>query len=890
MAEIKKKRQHDGTKGEQNIGLKILKWTGATIGTLLMIILVTGVMFACIFAVYCKNYLADTALDVNVEELTLNEKSYIYYFDKTTNNWEVLDELYIENRTWVPYEELPGYVFDALVAIEDHRFWDHKGVDWYRTLGAAYNIFLGDGSTFGGSTITQQVIKNTTGKDEVTVRRKLTEIFSALQFDEKYGKETTLELYINLVYFSQGCYGIESAAQTYFGKHASELSLAEAASIVGITNLPTYYDPYQNRDNNKDRQETILYAMKQYGYINEEEYQAAKAEKLVFKRDVQSTSGSSPKKVQSYFTDQVIEDVISDLMKERGVSRRIAQNYLYTGGYKIYITMDTDVQAAIDEVYTNPEYWPALRDEDELEQPPQSAIVVLDPSTGNVLGMYGGLGEKTGDRVRNRATQMKKQPGSSIKPIAVYAPALEAGLVTPSTVYTDMPAMLQGGNPYPKNYERHYYGQMTIMEAVQRSNNTIPVQLVRTMGPEHCYEFARYKMGLSTLVEGEYRGDYYYSDQEIASMALGGLTDGVTVLDMAAAYAVFPNAGVYNKPHTYLRVEDSNGEVILENGDEGAAVLKESTAFYMNNLLTNVMVNGTGVNARLSNIVSAGKTGTTDDDYDRWFVGYTPYYSCAVWYGFDYNHTIKTVTNTSPAVPLWKAVMEKLHENLEKKEFFTPENEEIVKISYCRDSGMLASDACRADVRGSRVLTGTFISSDVPHEVCTMHQYVRICGESGHLATEFCPEETVTQGSMLAIDRYFATPGVVLGDEQYTVRLPDVDYSAPNVQGEYHTISAANKDGTPLKNSFCELHTAETNPIDPDDDPNVSEFPTEPDDPNVSPDPAVSPFVPAVSEPPVTEPSVEPPAPPIVEPPAVSPTPEFPTEPEDDPSTPPAEP
>lgn len=874
-------KRRDNTHGEQNIGISILKWFGASIGTLLMVILVTGVMFACIFVVYCQNYLADTAIDVSVEDLTLNETSYIYYYDKDSGQYEVLDTLFIENRTWVSYEELPEYVFNALVAIEDHRFWDHHGVDWYRTIGAAYNIFLGDGSTFGGSTITQQVIKNTTGKDEVTVRRKLTEIFSALQFDKKYGKETTLEVYINLVYFGQGCHGIEAAAQTYFGKHASELSLAEAASIVGITNLPTYYDPYQNRDNNKTRQETILYAMKNYGYISDEEYRAAKAEKLVFKRDVQSSeSGTTNKKVQSYFVDQVIEDVIEDLMEQRGVSRKIASTYLYTGGYKIYVTMDTDVQAAIDEVYTNPDYWPALADADELEQPPQSAIVVVDNSSGKVLGMYGGLGEKTGDRVRNRATQMTKQPGSSIKPLAVYAPALEAGLLNPSSVMTDMPAMLDGAKkPYPKNYDRVYRGQMTIMEAVQRSNNTIPVQLVRTMGPERCFEFAKYKMGLSTLVEGEYRGDSYFSDAQIASMALGGLTDGVTVEEMAAAYAVFPNAGVYNEPYTYTKVEDSSGNIILEHSDEGTAVISERTAFYMNNMLQNVITHGTGVYARLENSMPAGgKTGTTDDDYDRWFVGYTPYYSCAVWYGFDYNHQIKTVSNTSPAVPLWKAVMDKLHENLEKKEFFTPENEEIVKVGYCRDSGLLASDACRADTRGSRVLTGTFYASDVPHEVCSVHRFVDVCGESGQLATDNCPAETRTQVAMMDLDRRFDVT-VTLDDEQYTVKLPGVDYTQPDENGLYRAISAPNKDGTPLKNEFCTLHGGEDNPDDPNDDPSVTEFPTEPDDPNVSPDPNAS------TEP-STEPSDEPSEPPIEDYPSESPSPppEFPTEPDDEPS------
>ncbi len=842
---------------------KILKWLFASLGTILAIGLVTGVMFACIFVLYCQNYLIPNMEPVDLDDFQMNETSFIYYYDKESEDWEVLEELYFEKRTWVAYEELPSYVCDALVAIEDHRYYSHKGVDWYRTLGAAYTIFLGDGSTFGGSTITQQVIKNVTDNREVTVRRKLQEIFQAIDVSQRYSKEDVLEVYMNLVYFGQGCYGIDAAAQTYFGKSASELTLPEAASIVGITNLPTYYDPYQNRDNNKARQENILYRMYELGMIDEKTYRQAKNTKLVFTRDKKytSTEEKTPTNIMHYYTDQVIEDVIADLMVEKGISYRIAEQYLFTGGYKIYIAMDTDVQAVINEVYTNPEYWPALSDADELEQPPQSAIVVIDPSSGYVLGMYGGLGEKTTNRAKNRAVQMTKQPGSSIKPLAVYAPALDAGLLDPYDVYVDMPAMVDyNDNPYPKNYDRVYRGQMTIMEAVQRSNNTIPVKLVNTMGPEHCFEFAKYNMGLSTLVEGEYRGENYYTDATVAAMALGGLTDGATVLDMAAAYAIFPNAGVYNTPRTYLRVTDANGLTILEPEANSTTVIKESTAFYMNNLLANVITNGTGVNAKLSNSVAAGKTGTTDDDYDRWFVGYTPYYSCAVWYGFDYNHTINPATGTSPAVPLWQAVMEQLHENLEPKDWFTPATSSVVKVSYCRDSGKLASDACRVDIRGSRVLTGSYLAEDMPNEVCTMHQYVNVCTESNHIANEHCPADKVERKSMLSVERYFEVENVVLQDEQYTLRDASVDYTIETERGFRVKANTASPANTP-----CTTHTA---PVDTNDDPNAGEFPTEPTDEPTAPPSGET------TAPPSTAPSAEPSTEPSFEPAE----PEYPTE------------
>ncbi len=881
---------------------KTVKWVFASVGTLLMIALVTGVMFALIFVVYCQNFLAE-GQDISLDDFTLNETSFIYYYDKDTQDWEVMQELFLDNRVWVEYDELPEYVFESLVAIEDQRYWRHHGVDWYRTLGAAYTMFLGDGSSFGGSTITQQVVKNVTGNKEVTVRRKLTEIFSALALDKKYSKEDVLEVYINLVCFGQGCYGIQAAAQTYFGKDAKDLTLAEAASIVGITNLPTYYDPYQNREHNKERQENILWVMKEQGYIDEAEYQRTKNQRLVFKRDrpASTTTTTTTSKVQSYFCDQVIEDVIGDIMDKRGVSYAVAERYLFTGGYKIYTTMDPDVQAVIDEVYTNPELWPTLRDADTLEAPPQSAIVVMDPYTGNVLGMYGGLGEKTVNRARNRATAMTKQPGSSIKPIAVYSCAIEAGLIDPYDVFTDMPKIIdENGNGYPKNYDNIYRGQMTVMDAVGRSNNTIPVQLVTTMGPEHCFEFAKYKMGLRTLVEGEYRGDQFFTDQVTPSMALGGLTDGVTVLDMAAAYSVFPNAGVYNEPRTYTRVLDANGDVFIEKEQKSTAVIKERTAYYMNNLLTNVVANGSGVYARLSNSIAAGKTGTTDDDFDRWFCGYTPYYTCTVWYGFDYNHTINPTSGTSPAVPLWQQVMEKLHENLEPREFFTPATAEIVKVAYCRDSGMLATDACRADVRGSRVLTGTFLAEDVPTDVCSIHRFVDVCGESGKIATPACPEEGRRQVSMMQVNRSFPLPNIRVADEQYTIRAYGVDYSLPlgyDSGGEETTEPSAEPDENVMyrvavnvadpANAFCTLHAPGEEPEDPNDDPNAGEFPTEPSDAPVSGEPASG--EPSAPPPVSGEPSDAPPSgettpsdTPGDAPPSDTPaSPEFPTEPDD---------
>jgi penicillin-binding protein 1A len=833
--------------------LTALGWFGKILGTILLVGITTGAIVGCIAAVYVDRYI-NTDLDINLEDFQLDLTSYVYYYNKSTGEYEILEELYSsENRVWADYDEIPEYLLHALVAIEDKRFYSHNGVDWYRTAGAFANMFLGiKKGSFGGSTITQQLIKNVTGEKEVTVRRKLTEIFRAVEFEKGYSnKDDILVQYLNLVYFGQGCYGVQSAAKTYFGKDVSELTLAESAAIVGITNLPTYYDPYINRDNNKKRQEYILNEMFDQGYISASERDAAIDQKLVFNRD-SSQQTSSSTSIQSYFTDQVIRDAITDLSAAKGIDRSVASQLIYRGGYRIYTTLDSEIQAIIDEVYTNPDYWPALKATAETAgEDPQSAIVVMDPYTGNIVGMYGGLGEKTANLTHNRATMSTRQPGSSIKPLAVYAPAIESGLITPYSVYTDMPVQIEGGNPWPKNYDSRTYGfrgQMTVMEAVQRSINTIAAKIVLDMSPQYSYEFARYSMGLSTLVDGVTINGKVYSDASVSPMSLGGLTKGVTVRDMCAAYSIFTNEGVYNSSKTYTRIEDSNGNLVLDNSPDPLPVIKSETAYYMNLLLQNVVTNGTGVNARLSGMPSAGKTGTTNDDYDRWYVGYTPYYTCAVWYGFDVNRTIVTADGTSPAVPLYKAVMSKIHENLESKDFFTPNNKPV-KASYCIDSGGAPTEACRNDIRGSRVATGTFFEKDIPSAPCTLHQYVDVDSESGLLATPYCPPENIVRVSMLRLDRYFPKSIIPLNDEQYTIRLFDIDYTAETEIG-YRVSAPANKDGSPPKNSFCPLHSdpdwnigLPTEPIEPTDPfPPASPLPGDPDNPALPPEDITSPI------------------------------------------------
>ena len=459
------------------------------LGTILLIVLVTGLLFLCIFAYYVKNCLS-TDLDVQLSDFTVSLSSSILYED-SDGNWQNLTNLSsTENRVWIDYADIPKDMEHAAVAIEDKRFYKHKGVDWYRTTGAFINMFLSMKNDFGGSTITQQLIKNLTKQDDITVQRKLLEIFQALEFEKSYDKEEIMEWYLNIVYFGEGCNGVYTAAETYFGKEPKDLTLAECASIIGITNNPSKYDPFISRENNKARQETILKQMYEQGYINKEQYDEAVAQELVF---VRSESDDATQTIYSYYAEAVINDVLNDLVEQKGVSRDTARTLLYSGGYQVYSCYDPSIQQAIDDVYT---------DLDKMPQRPsasgqqfESAIVIMDPYTGEIKGLSGGTDKKTINFGTNRATQSKRPPGSSIKPIATYGPAMELGLITQYTQVNDAPDIkLSGTSWYPKNSGGGNYGVITIREALQRSLNTVSAQILDKLTPRASYEFLKDKL------------------------------------------------------------------------------------------------------------------------------------------------------------------------------------------------------------------------------------------------------------------------------------------------------------------------------------------------------------------------------------------------------------
>lgn len=653
---------------------------------LIGIILVAGLLIAVFSG------LIDTTDALNLDEYNLDLSSYVYCVDPETGEYVEYERLYAEeNRVWADLEEIPDHVQKAAVAIEDERYYSHSGVDFKSTFKAALNYVFKNSTSRGGSTITQQLVKNLTGDSEKNVGRKVQEMIRAIQLEKKLSKDEILELYLNSFYLGQGCNGIKSAAMFYFDKDVSELTIAEGACLVGITQYPTLYDPLLNPDKNKEKQELVLAKMLEHEYITQEEYDDAIAEELVFVGKVNSAATSK----QSYFVDEIIREVLQDLQEEYGYTESVATKMLYSGGLKIYSTIDPQVQKVVDDVFSNPGNLKA-----GSNGTPQASMTIIDPYTGEVKALMGGFGEKEGSLTLNRATGTLRQPGSTIKPIAVYAPAIENGLIEPGSVYEDKAITI--GDWSPKNYYSGFKGKVSIKYAIDQSINTVPIQVLQKLGINASYDFLSQKLGVTSLVS---------SDRNLSSLALGGLTKGISNMEITAAYASFANDGVYNTPITYTKVEDSNGKVLLEKKSKSNVAMKTSTARLINGLLKSVCDSGTGTPARFSSSYTiAGKTGTTDDDKDRWFVGYTPYYCAAVWVGYDIPSSL-SFYSSNPTIPLWRKVMEEVHKvkNLSSKSFnYTPvyvdeeairaENEvKILENKVCADSGLKATTYCPTD-------------------------------------------------------------------------------------------------------------------------------------------------------------------------------------------------
>lgn len=665
----------------------------------------------------------EKVIDLEVYKANQAQTSIIYAYDSNKQQVELLRLHGAENRVWIAYDDIPQEMVDAFRDLEDKRFEEHQGVDWTRTiLGVAKSGF-----EQGGSTITQQLIKNLTGEDGRMASRKFYEILNALNLERYYHKDTIMEFYLNTVYLGNGCYGIKTAAEKYFGKDVEDLNAAECAVIASITKAPATYDPLTEPEENRERQEYCLSCMLEQGSITQAEYDEAIDFELIFTNS-ENYKGSQVTKDEedteekeyteddikftdtlddgksSYYVEYVIDDVIQDLMEEYELTYNEAWKKVFFGGLRIYTAVDLDVQRAAEEVYVNRITFPNEKDTDD-NPAVQSAITIMDYN-GRVVAMVGGAGEKNTFRGLNRATHSPRQPGSSIKPVSVYAPAIENDTVTWSTMVQNY-GIRMGSSRWPVNYGGSSGSPnsfVTVQYALQVSYNTVPAQIVQDMGIDPCMDFLVDDLKFSTLVTDEDDPNY---DGNFSSICVGGMSEGVTTLDMTAAFAVFGNNGYYYEPYSYYKVTNNDGtEVLLEGGkDEGEQVLSESTAGVMRQLLRTVVTQGTGGGYGVSGFETFAKTGTTSDDKDRWFVGGTPYYVAAVWYGYD---EPKPITNTSgnPAGKIFKKIMDTAHQDLDDLSF--PSASGVVARKYCKISGDIASDGCTSTG------TGYYKSSNVP--------------------------------------------------------------------------------------------------------------------------------------------------------------------------------
>lgn len=637
-------------------------------------LIIIGCLTAVIFSSYFLNYVGYDIFktgeaDVTLMDIPVNLSSTIYYYNQEKGDWEEWYKLDAkENRTWTSYDDIPVDFIHSFVAIEDQRFYTHHGVDWRRTAGAALSMATGK-KIYGGSTITQQLLKNVTQDNEVTIKRKIIEICRALKLEQTYTKEQILEWYVNVIYFGRHNYGIAEASHYYFNKEVSELTLAEMCSITGITNNPSLYDPYNHPENNKKRQEIILNKMCELGYIDEKTCNKAKKQKIEFYDHKGKSSGTNT--IYPYYVDAVINDVINCFMEQYGIDNRQASSMLFNGGYNIYTCVDMSVQKKMDSVYQDRNNMPSVYSISSGGLKLQSGMIIIDPYTGDIVGMEGGIGEKKVSRGLNWATSsMARRPlGSSIKPLAVYGPAIDMGLISPDTYFNDYEGFkLEHTDWYPNNVTLKHYGYVTVRQALVQSMNTIAAQIEDKVTAETSYD----------ILTNQFHMNLEPEDCDYAPMAVGQLSIGTTAREVASAYTVFPNSGTYIQGRTFLKITDSDNNLVYYNKPVTEEVFNEKTAYWITNMLQDAVKEGSGYEARLNSMPCAGKTGTTDSKRDKWFAGYTPYYVGVVWSGFETPQRIDLDAN--PSSLTWKKVMELIHEDLEYKEFYTPEDVELGEV------------------------------------------------------------------------------------------------------------------------------------------------------------------------------------------------------------------
>ena len=740
-----------------------------------------------------SDVLKDACIDLS--DTVKDSNSFVYYYD-SNGNVQMQQKIFADVYTsWADYEDIPEDLIHAAIAIEDKRFYEHQGVDWVTTVKACAGMFFGDADA-GGSTITQQLVKNHTGDNDVTVQRKLLEIFRANDIEKRYDKEVIMEYYLNEIWFGRKCQGVRTAAAKYFGKELEMLTTAECASLISITNNPSMYDPYgtsvyaltkggeemNGYQRNNYRKNLVLNEMLKQGWLTQEEYDAAFAQEIVNKdgvdledqfanckndecnyRGLVSTyihkndsyfcpvcntdagiSEGASLQVYSYFTDTVIEDVAMALAERDGMTwnnetKAYYKSYISRAGLHIYSTMDMEVQNQVDKIYTDLSQIPRTRGSSQL----QSAIVVIDNETGDIVAISGGVGEKIVHDGLNRAIDSELQSGSSIKPISVYGPAFNIDGYSPATIIKDMPLKYNGSTGWPKNDNRKYNYSLTLHDAIVHSVNAVAANTLDEIGLSYAYDFAKNKFGLSTLTRSYIMPNgTIKTDEDYAPLAAGAQTVGVTVRDMANAFSTFAYNGVRRQARTWLYVYDSNGNLVLENKQTSEQILSEKAVNYMNYCLEDAVAGGTGTEARIKNAYVYGKTGTTASNKDRWFCGFTKYYTAAIWCGYDQPEQIFMRGGVNnPSAYLFSKVLTPLHEGVKKADTGMVNWSGFTTVEVCLDCGKLATEACEKDVRAgsgfTRVAKARVHRSDAPKQRCDCHTLVEYCSGGG-VATDWC--------------------------------------------------------------------------------------------------------------------------------------------------------
>lgn len=728
----------------------------------------------------------DTAPDVDdIDIMPLGYATFLY--DDAGNQIRKLAAP-DSNRLPVTLDQIPVDLQHAVVAIEDERFYEHNGIDVKGILRAGMKALTTGDFSEGASTITQQLLKNnvfTNWTSESTqlerFTRKIQEQYLAVQVEKKTDKDTILENYLNTINLGAGSYGVQAAARQYFDKDVWDLNLSECATLAGITQNPTKFNPIINPDSNRKRRKEVLQHMLDQNYITQDQYDEALADDVYSRiQAAQEKNSSTENTVYTYFEDELTDQIINDLMNIKGYTKKQATNLLYSGGLKVYTTQDSKIQNILDEEYADPSNYPdtvqyeldyalTVTDPDgnqvnyskemlqlyfQNEDPdfdllfdspedgqtyvdkykasilangskvlaervnfapqPQSSMSVIDQHTGYVKALIGGRGEKTASLTLNRATDTTRQPGSTFKIVSTYAPALNEKGDTLATTFMDEPYEYPDGSPV-NNASRSYGGETTIRKAIQNSINVVAVkcleQVTPALGLKYLDDFGFTTLAHGTEADKDANGNIW-SDANLAT-ALGGITKGVKNVELCAAYAAIANGGNYIKPIYYTQILDHDGNVLIENSSVSRSVIKDSTAYLLTSAMEDVVKKGTGTACQLDNMTVAGKTGTTEDYNDLWFVGYTPYYTCAVWSGYDNNEKIPEDARNFHK-NLWKKVMTRIHEGLEDRDFDMPSS--VEKASVCAETGLLPRSGCPT-------ITEYFDISSLPTEYCDQHFY-----------------------------------------------------------------------------------------------------------------------------------------------------------------------